>query len=143
MLVGHSFGGVNMQLYASQYPDEVAGMVLVDSAIADLDYLRSIEPSIPSGVLTKIYATIGVTRLPYTLGGETDERTAISTHAKENYANVDSASVMQESYIEVRDAPMSLGNKPLVVLSAGSRGEMFSAFSQEQSDQSNEDWTKS
>jgi hypothetical protein len=35
LLVGHSFGGTNMQVYASQYPDEVAGMVLVDSALED------------------------------------------------------------------------------------------------------------
>ena len=27
ILVGHSFGGTNMQLYASKYPDEVAGIV--------------------------------------------------------------------------------------------------------------------
>jgi len=30
VLVGHSFGAPNMRLYASKYPDEVAGMVLVD-----------------------------------------------------------------------------------------------------------------
>ena len=143
VLVGHSFGGLNMQLYASQYPDEVKGMVLVDSAIADLDMLRPILSSVPSPVLMKIYATIGVTRLPYTLQGETDELTAISTHAKDNYENADNASSLQESYNEVRAAPMSLGDKPLVVLSAGSRGEMFPVFSQEESDQFNEAWTKS
>src|SRR5215216_3831319 len=108
VLVGHSFGGLNMQLYASQYPDEVKGMVLVDSAIADLDMLRPILSSVPSPVLMKIYATIGVTRLPYTLQGETDELTAISTHAKDNYENADNASSLQESYNEVRAAPMSL-----------------------------------
>src|SRR4028118_622117 len=31
--VGHSFGGANVQLYAAEYPKEVAGMVLVDSAL--------------------------------------------------------------------------------------------------------------
>jgi pimeloyl-ACP methyl ester carboxylesterase len=31
ILVGHNLGGFNARLYASQYPDEVAGMVLVDS----------------------------------------------------------------------------------------------------------------
>ncbi len=31
MLVGHSFGGGNMQVYAHRYPEEVAGMVLVES----------------------------------------------------------------------------------------------------------------
>ncbi len=31
ILVGHSLGGLYMQLYARRYPDEVAGLVLVDS----------------------------------------------------------------------------------------------------------------
>jgi pimeloyl-ACP methyl ester carboxylesterase len=34
VLVGHSLGGVNSQLFASQYPNEVVGMVLVDSPTA-------------------------------------------------------------------------------------------------------------
>src|SRR5215212_4014872 len=32
VLVGHSFGGMYMQTYAARYPDEVAGVVLVDSS---------------------------------------------------------------------------------------------------------------
>jgi pimeloyl-ACP methyl ester carboxylesterase len=32
VLVGHSLGGINVRLYASMYPKEVVGMVLVDSA---------------------------------------------------------------------------------------------------------------
>jgi hypothetical protein len=35
VLVGHSLGGGNVRLFASQHPDEVAGMVLVDSATAE------------------------------------------------------------------------------------------------------------
>ncbi len=31
VLVGHSFGGINVRMYASMYPKEVLGMVLVDS----------------------------------------------------------------------------------------------------------------
>src|SRR5919112_5613895 len=32
VLVGHSLGGISMQTYAHRYPDEVAGVVLVDSS---------------------------------------------------------------------------------------------------------------
>ena len=35
VLVGHSLGGMNARLYASKYPNEVVGMVLVDSAHED------------------------------------------------------------------------------------------------------------
>ena len=31
VLVGHSFGGLNMRLYASRYPGEAVGLVLVDA----------------------------------------------------------------------------------------------------------------
>src|ERR671920_305817 len=32
VLVGHSFGGIYMQTYAARYPEEVAGVALVDSS---------------------------------------------------------------------------------------------------------------
>ena len=32
VFVGHSFGGLNVRLYASEHPDEVAGMVLLDAS---------------------------------------------------------------------------------------------------------------
>jgi len=35
VLVGHSFGGWNIQLFASTYPDDTAGLVLVDSSQVD------------------------------------------------------------------------------------------------------------
>ncbi|HEV7607881.1 MAG TPA: alpha/beta hydrolase [Steroidobacteraceae bacterium] len=35
VLVGHSVGGLNIQTFAARYPDEVAGMVLVDSSHPD------------------------------------------------------------------------------------------------------------
>ena len=36
VLVGHSFGGMNVKLYAATYPREVSGMVLVDPSHEDL-----------------------------------------------------------------------------------------------------------
>lgn len=35
ILVGHSFGGLNVRLFASQFPDEVAGIILVDASHED------------------------------------------------------------------------------------------------------------
>jgi pimeloyl-ACP methyl ester carboxylesterase len=35
VLVGHSLGGMNVRLYASKYPKEVTGLVLVDSTHED------------------------------------------------------------------------------------------------------------
>jgi len=35
ILVGHSFGGMNIRLFACRYPDEVAGLVLIDPSHED------------------------------------------------------------------------------------------------------------
>lgn len=35
IFVGHSFGGVNARLYASEYPSEIAGLLLIDSTPED------------------------------------------------------------------------------------------------------------
>jgi pimeloyl-ACP methyl ester carboxylesterase len=43
VLAGHSFGGLVIRLYAATYPDEVAGLVLVDAAHEDYyDRLRAL-----------------------------------------------------------------------------------------------------
>lgn len=36
VLVGHSLGGLNVSLHAAEYPDEVAGLVLLDPAFPDI-----------------------------------------------------------------------------------------------------------
>jgi pimeloyl-ACP methyl ester carboxylesterase len=147
VLVGHSFGGTNMQVYASRYPDEVAGMVLVDSALEVEKAVTVTKALQPSPLLLKIYATIGLTRLPYTLGGETpgltspelaDEQAAISSHRKHIFALADETSSLEESFDENRADPMSLGDKPLMVLTAGSVQTEGTGLSQEQADQLDE-----
>jgi pimeloyl-ACP methyl ester carboxylesterase len=41
VLVGHSDGGLFVRLYASRYPDEVAGLVLVDAVSEDLEQAQA------------------------------------------------------------------------------------------------------
>ena len=43
VLVGHSFGGLLVRLYAAAYPDEVVGMVLVDAASEEIE--ATLEPA--------------------------------------------------------------------------------------------------
>lgn len=49
LFVGHNLGGFNAQLYASQYPDEVVGIVLVDSFHPDYpaQALATLPPESP------------------------------------------------------------------------------------------------
>jgi pimeloyl-ACP methyl ester carboxylesterase len=45
VLVGHSYGGMIVRLYATKYPSEVTGMVLVDSSHEDqLERFEAIDP---------------------------------------------------------------------------------------------------
>ena len=133
-----------MRVYASQYPDEVAGMVLVDSALEDEEVVTLTESLQPSPVLLTFLATIGLTRLPYTLGAETpgltspeleDDQAAISSHRKHIFAIADETSYLEESFAENRAHPMSLGDTPLVVLTAGSVQTEGTGLSPAQADQ--------
>ena len=153
VLVGHSFGGTNMQLHASQYPDEVAGMVLVDSALEDLDLLPITESLQGSPVWTKIYATTGVVRLVNMLGpvgyplselpdDSVAEALAISTSTRQLYESADEVSSLRESFEQQLAAPVLLGDKPMIVLTAGPLQMQGMGLSQEQMDQMDEAHTR-
>ena len=72
VLAGHSFGGLYVRIFAARYPDEVAGLVLVDST-ASREPARSVVPTSaddgpgePVGrvaVLASLTARVGLTRL--------------------------------------------------------------------------------
>lgn len=52
VLVGHSIGGIFVRLYASRYPDDVAGLVLVDSSHED--QVRHMAEIVPPEVLEMV-----------------------------------------------------------------------------------------
>lgn len=69
ILVGHSFGGTNVQLYAATYPDEVQGIVLVDSCHEEQE--RRLPPNPIEGQMklmqspkaVYLMSTFGISRL--------------------------------------------------------------------------------
>lgn len=139
VLVGHSFGGANVQLYASEYPEEVAGMVLVDSAldvrVLDEDLRDATANATPSPLTVKVLAPLGILRL---ISSEVDslprqlaqERSAIYTGTRHLYAFSDESATINESIATATDAAPSLGDKPLIVLIAGAR--QYPGFTKEQ-----------
>ncbi len=72
VLVGHSFGGLYMQTYAARYPDEVAGVALVESSspkqFSQQPATRdSYEPQKQIFDVVSLLARIGIVRLLYKL----------------------------------------------------------------------------
>jgi pimeloyl-ACP methyl ester carboxylesterase len=89
ILVGHSFGGLNIRLFASTYPKEVAGVILLD---ASHENQNKILPALFSKEVQEAYYS------QFTLEGSLDE--------------------VEESLEQVR-VSKPLGNIPLIVVTGG------------------------
>jgi pimeloyl-ACP methyl ester carboxylesterase len=132
VLAGHSFGGLYVLTFAARYPDEVAGMVLVDStapASAAPPQPTSSDESSYDGMgrvsaLASISARLGLARMVGHLSGDSlpprssDEVQAGTATAGNLRSTIDeylqgSASIQQAA--SLRD----FTDKPLVVLTAG------------------------
>jgi len=133
VLVGHSFGGLYMQTYAARYPDEVAGVALVDSSQPDQFSQRpeardSNEPQNQIFDVASLAARLGIVRLVSKLAPAPPE---LLQHQR---AQIDALSPstrqVSTTALEFRATPQSatqarslrsLGNKPLAVVSAGTQ----------------------
>ena len=130
VLAGHSFGGLYVATFAARYPDEVAGMVLVDSTAP------SAEPGVVSSrpehsydatgrvsALASITARMGLVRLY----NQTDYGSLPAQSQEEARATTGSADYVRSVVEEYAEGSNSgdeaaaldeLGDKPLVVLTA-------------------------
>ena len=150
VLVGHSIAGIHVQLYAGQYPDEVAGLVLVDSSHEE-QLTRKGMTQIPSFYppLIKAVSPFGVVRLMDLVGAPSPNippevkagRAAIYSHTRNMYSYADEISAIPVSMGQLRAAPMRLGDKPLIVLSHGMK-EANPAGSTEGADQAEQAWAE-
>jgi pimeloyl-ACP methyl ester carboxylesterase len=131
-LAGHSFGGLYVRIFAAHYPNEVAGLVLIDSTSSQ-EPAKSVVASTGDedsydgvgrfATLVSLSARVGVARLYGDLVGST-----LPAHSDEllRYDTAQASTVrsVAEEYLRgggsheaasLRD----LGDKPLFVLTAG------------------------
>ena len=128
VLVGHSIGGLNMQMYASLYRSEVSGMVLVDSVHADQRRVFGAEFQRGSEYWTSVMKRnlwlmpFGIPRLLGWCGTSLPDRRAalraFDCTAQQNRGWLAEETGSETSSNQVR-ATGSLGDLPLVVVSRG------------------------
>jgi pimeloyl-ACP methyl ester carboxylesterase len=137
VLVGHSMGGIYAMFYATGYPDEVAGIVLVDSPL-DLPYEPGREPPgmrTLNNLFSALYsgmARIGLTRLIFSSEktGLPPPQNAEVIAFRSTVLNADNqwADVRSDPETRAQSRTMrSLGNKPLITVSAGNDDGMTEA----------------
>jgi pimeloyl-ACP methyl ester carboxylesterase len=135
LLVGHSLGGLDVRIFAGLYPDEVAGVVLVESAHEDeprrapAAYLGPRPPRyawFPLHLLFRLCARVGLIRAlspPITLAQPADRTVdqvvAALRRQPQAVASYSSRGVVSpDSYAEAH-AAAGLGDRPLIVLTRG------------------------
>ena len=136
ILIGHSFGAINMLVYAYSHPDEVAGLVLVDPSHPDMFERVPNVPS-PQAMQRSYKAIAGLGRLgllrwlgpalmrrllpegQHTLPPEAwSALLAFAARAQDYDTAQREAGHGVENFAQARGGPGSLGDVPLEVLSA-------------------------
>jgi pimeloyl-ACP methyl ester carboxylesterase len=129
ILVGHSFGGIILRNFARQYPNTVAGMVLVDSAHEEqnsrIPFLKDSADQLIAQFRTfSLLSSSGlIALLPETIPNRGFPENAYKQYqavvATTDYFNGAIAETMAFYSSTAQFEPASLGGLPLVVLSHG------------------------
>ena len=130
VLVGHSYGGLYVRMYAARYPDEVAGVVLVDSSHPE-QFTRSpegrsmYEQARRLTAIAALSSRLGLIRLfdvfPAPPGLPARQRAQVEVHLSSTPhlgATAHEFSATPRTSAQVR-AMQNLGDEPLAVVSAG------------------------
>jgi pimeloyl-ACP methyl ester carboxylesterase len=134
VLAGHSFGGLYVLTFAARYPDEVAGMVLVDSTAPAAaanpatpspghggsdDAMRRVSALVSTAArlgLARLYAQFAIGSLP---PRSRDEVRASDATASTLRSTIDEY-VQAAASVEQAASLGDFADKPLIVLTAGS-----------------------
>ena len=153
LLVGHSFGGHTVRLFADQYANDVAGMILIDTRpedMLDIPVLKGLGDGSGSNkfVILSLLSHLGVTRLldtalvpPNFQEHLPDYPAIISYQAKYFDANRNEALVIAQSDEQVKRVG-SLNNMPLAVIRHGVP-DLFASLSPQESEQAESVWQES
>ncbi len=134
ILVGHSFAGITSRIFANKYPQEVAGVILVDSShehqMKDLpratDFLSRILYNKTLHPFIWASAQIGIVRAYNFYNYKEkffDRKTHKNLHAKESSSKFISSlleewRLFEENLEEIKEKKYDLGNMPLIVITA-------------------------
>ena len=132
VLVGHSFGGLYMQTYAARYPEEVAGVALIESSHPEQfsrlpEARNSYEQIKLLYTVASLLAPIGVVRLfnlspapPELPHQQRAQIAALNPSTRQVSTTAQEFRATPQSTAQARSL-RSLGNKPLAVVSAGTQ----------------------
>ena len=126
VLAGHSFGGLYALTFAARYPDEVAGMVLVDSTAPAASPSEAVASDLMGRVSALVSATarlglgqlvgeLAADGLPPEVQDEVRARTATASNLRSTVDEYAQAGVWAGAAAALTD----FAGKPLVVLTAG------------------------
>jgi pimeloyl-ACP methyl ester carboxylesterase len=129
VLAGHSFGGLYVQTFAAQFPNQVAGMVLLDSTAPKPGPTAPTDAQSSQAVgrlaeLVSAVAHLGVGRaIAQFSGGTLPPRTQEEADANASTAPSVASSIKEyladaNSSMQQASALTTLGNKPLIVVTA-------------------------
>ena len=130
VLAGHSFGGLYVMTFAASYPDEVAGLVLVDSTApstdpvppdqaGSYDVMARVAALAAASTRLGLGRAIGQTSYATLPPQSRDEARVSAATADQAASVIDEYAAGSRSTSEAGELT-DLGEKPLVVLTAGS-----------------------
>jgi pimeloyl-ACP methyl ester carboxylesterase len=153
VLVGHSIGGLYALLFAHTYPQETAGVVLIDSSHPDQhsrypELIESDKAALGMMQMATWAARLGVARLYFDLGGKLDmgdlppqafaEASAWGSRADHFQSIVEEIQLAEANFDYAHTTLGDLGALPLAVVSADTvttaNGDMFAKWSDLQAD---------
>ena len=129
VLAGHSFGGLYVQSFAAQFPDQVAGMVLLDSTAPKPGPAAPTDTQSSQAVgrlaeLVSAVAHLGVGRAIAQFSGGTlpphtlDEANANASTARSIASSIKEYLAEANTSMQQASALTTLGSKPLIVVTA-------------------------